>query len=395
MLIRFFFALRRGGIPVSVTELLALLEAMDQQLAFADLEQFYVLARLCLVKDETQYDKFDRTFGAFFEGLDTATEHWQEAIPDEWLRAEMARSLTEEERRQLEAVGGIEALLAEFRKRFEEQQKRHQGGNRWIGTGGTSPFGHSGERPGGMRVGGQGRNRSAAKVWQQRQYRNLDGDVELGIRNLKLALRKLRRFARTGADTELDLDGTIQATADSGGLLDVKLVPERHNAIKLLLFFDVGGSMDPYVRRCEQLFSACRSEFKHLEQFYFHNFLYDQLWRDNRRRREESTPLAEILRTYPKDYKVIVVGDASMGPYEIFSRYGSVELMNEEPGAVSMQRVCDRFSRLIWLNPVPREHWRYTQSIGAVRELIGDRMYPLTLSGLEQGIGALLGQQRP
>ncbi|MDP5209224.1 VWA domain-containing protein [Microbulbifer sp. 2205BS26-8] len=390
MLIGFFLNLRRYKLPVSITELLTLLEALQQRLVFADMDDFYCLARVCLVKDEKYFDKFDRAFAAYFKNLDTVEALVERVIPEEWLRAEFLKQLTEEEKAKVRSLGGLEKLLEEFKKRLGEQKKRHSGGNRWIGTGGTSPFGNSGYHPGGIRVGGKGRHRSASKVWEKRQFRDLDDSIGLGTRNIQVALRKLRKFARTGAAEELDLDNTISSTARNGGLLDIQMVPERHNAIKVLLFFDVGGSMDPYVRVCEALFSACRSEFKHLEYFYFHNFVYEHVWRNNQRRFRENTSLLEILRTYGKDYKVIFVGDASMAPYEITGRYGSVEHMNDEPGAAWMERVTSTYGHLIWLNPVDEAHWQHTPSIGITQRLVGGHMYPMTLEGLDRAIACLV-----
>jgi len=390
MLIGFFLNLRRYKLPVSVTELLSLIEALQQHLVFADLDEFYFLARTCLVKDEKHFDKFDRAFGAYFQDLETLDDILEQMIPEEWLRSEFLKQLSDEEKAKIESLGGLEKLLEEFQKRLEEQKERHSGGNRWIGTGGTSPFGNSGYNPEGIRVGGNSRNKSAAKVWQKREFRNLDDSVSLGTRNIQVALRKLRKFARSGAAEELDLDDTITSTARNAGLLDIKMVPERHNAVKVLIFFDVGGSMDPHVRVCEELFSACRSEFKHLEYFYFHNFIYEHVWKDNQRRYRETTPLQEVLRTYGKDYRVIFVGDASMAPYEITSRYGSVEHMNEEPGATWMQRVTDAFGKLVWLNPIGEEYWQYTASIGMARELVDEHMYPMTLEGLDRAIAYLV-----
>ncbi|GMG87291.1 vWA domain-containing protein [Biformimicrobium ophioploci] len=390
MLIGFFSTLRRYRVPVSLTELLVLLEALKQRLVFADMDGFYLLSRTCLVKDEKHFDKFDRAFAAYFKELETLDDVLEALIPEDWVRKEFIRQLSEEEKAKIESMGGLEKLLDEFRKRLEEQKKRHQGGNRWIGTGGTSPFGNSGYNPEGIRVGGEGRNRSAVKVWDKRQFRNLDDSVELGIRNIKVALRKLRKFARTGAAEELDLDDTISSTARNAGMLDIKMVPERHNAVKVLIFFDVGGSMDPYIRVCEELFSACRTEFKHLEYFYFHNFVYEKVWKDNSRRFEEATSTLEVMRTYGKDYKVIFVGDAAMAPYEITSRYGSVEHMNEEPGATWMQRISETWDKLIWLNPTEERYWEFTHSTEMVKQLVDGRMFPLTLEGIDRGIASLV-----
>ncbi|MEW5250204.1 vWA domain-containing protein [Microbulbifer sp. 2201CG32-9] len=390
MLIGFFLNLRRYQLPVSITELLALLGALQQRLVFADVEDFYFLARTCLVKDEKHFDKFDRAFDTYFRDLESLDDIVEQLIPEDWLRAEFLNQLSEEDKTRINSLGGLEKLLEEFQQRLKQQQKRHSGGNRWVGTAGTSPFGNSGYHPGGIRVGGSSRNRSAVKVWQRRQFRNLDDKVALGSRNIQVALRKLRKFARTGAAQELDLSDTISATARNGGLLDIRMVPERHNAIKVLIFFDVGGSMDPYVRVCEELFSACRSEFKHLDYFYFHNFIYEHVWRDNQRRHRETVSLPEVLRTYSRDYKVIFVGDASMAPYEITSRYGSAEHMNEEAGAIWMERVTGTYGNLVWLNPVAEEYWPLTASIGLTQRLVGGHMYPMTPEGLDRAIARLV-----
>jgi len=390
VLVRFFFELRSAGIPVSLTEFLALLAALEARVAEVSAQDFYYLARACLVKDERHYDRFDRVFARTFQGAEQAFAQLAATVPAEWLQSLAARTFSEAERRRIEALGGWEQLLETLRERLREQQQRHAGGNRWIGTGGTSPFGTGGFNPEGIRIGGHGPGaQRAVKVWEQREYRNFDDTVELGTRNLKLALRKLRRFAREGAREELDLEGTIDATARNGGLLDLKLVPERHNAIKVLLFLDVGGSMDGHVRSCEELFSAARSEFKHLEYFYFHNFLYESLWKDNQRRGATQIPTERVLRTYGRDYRVILVGDAAMSPYEIVQPGGSIEHWNEEAGAVWMQRLCAAFPRLVWLNPEPAARWAYAASTGITRELIAGRMFPLTLAGLDLAIAEL------
>jgi len=386
MLVNFFYGLRRAEVPVSLKELLTLLEAMEQYIAFGNIDDFYLLARTCLVKDEKYYDRFDRAFGAYFKGLEKLEDIVEALIPDDWIRSEFMKNLSEEEKAKIESMGGLEELIEQFKERLEEQKKRHQGGSKWIGTGGTSPFGNSGYNPEGIRVGGESRNKRATKVWDKREFKNLDDTTELGTRNIKVALRKLRKFARTGAAEELDLDDTIRATANNAGYLDLKMVPERHNAVKVLLFFDVGGSMDPYVRVCEELFSACKSEFKHMEYFYFHNFIYDYVWKDNRRRNTEITKLYDVLHTYSSDYKVIFIGDASMSPYEIANKYGSVEYMNEEAGADWMQRLTSTFENVVWFNPTPEKYWTHTQSIQMTRDLIEDHMYPLTLEGMERGI---------
>ncbi|MDQ7051117.1 MAG: VWA domain-containing protein [Enterobacterales bacterium] len=366
-----------------------LLEALEKRLIFCSMDDFYRLARLCLVKDEKYFDRYDRAFSAYFNELQNFEDLLTSIIPEDWLRSEFMKNLTQQEKDEIESLGGLEKLLKAFKQRLEQQKERHAGGNKWIGTGGTSPFGHSGYHPEGIRVGGQSRNKSAVKVWEKRQYRDLDDSLELGTRNLKVALRKLRKFARSGAEEELDLDDTINSTAKNAGMLDIKMVPERHNAIKVLIFFDVGGSMDPYVKICEELFSACKTEFKHLEYFYFHNFIYESVWKDNIRRYDQSTAMEEIFRTYSKDYKVIFVGDASMASYEITHRGGSVEYMNDEAGYIWMNRLREVFEHVVWLNPVDESYWGYTTSIGMVKELLEDKMYPLSLSGLERAIKGL------
>lgn len=390
MLIDFFFELRKGGVPVTLTEFLTLLEGLRQQVAYASAQEFYYLARTTLVKDERHYDRFDRVFAEIFDGAQKLFDEIVATVPDEWLRALAARTLTEEEKRKVEALGGWEKLLETLRERLKEQKERHEGGNKWIGTQGTSPFGANGYNPEGIRIGQSGsRNRSAVKIWDRREYRNFDDTVELGTRNLKLALRKLRKFAREGAADQLDLDGTISATARNAGLLDLKLVPERRNSVKVLLFLDVGGSMDDHIRICEELFSAARSEFKHLEHFYFHNFLYESVWKDNRRRFGAVTPVTQILRTYGHDYRVIFVGDATMSPYEITQPGGSVEHWNKEAGSVWMRRMTATYPRLVWLNPENPQRWEYTASVRITRELVNDRMFPVTIQGLDEAIAAL------
>ena len=390
MLTRFFFALREAGIPVSLTEHLTLLEALQARVAEYSVDDFYFLARAALVKDEKHFDRFDRAFAAHFKGIEQAFHGLLGSeIPAEWLKRLIERHFTEEEKAQIEALGGLEQLLKTLEERLKEQKGRHEGGNKWIGTGGTSPFGHGGFNPEGIRIGGQGGNRRAVKVWEKRDYRNLDDTVELGTRNIKIALRKLRRFAREGAADEFDLDGTIDSTARNAGLLDLKFVPERHNAVKVLLFLDVGGSMESHVRVCEELFSAARSEFKHLEYFYFHNFIYESVWKDNRRRMNERMSTLDILNKYPHDYKVVFVGDATMAPYEITHAGGSVEHWNEEPGAAWLSRFTTIYPKLTWINPTPQETWEYSTSVGITRELVGGQMYPLTLRGLEDAMGFL------
>jgi uncharacterized protein with von Willebrand factor type A (vWA) domain len=384
VLLGLFESLRTEKVPVTLREWLDLMGAMDADLAFADLDAFYHLARTVLVKDERHFDRYDRAFGHFVRGIARTETDIAAQIPEDWLRQTLQKLLTDEEKAALNTLS-LEQLMEEFRKRLEEQNGRHFGGSRWIGTGGSSPFGASGFNPAGMRVGNKGGARSAAKVWDQRAYRNLDGDAELSPRNLKLALRRLRRFAREGAAEELDLDATIDATAREA-MLDVRFRPERHNAVKVLLLLDIGGSMDDHVYACESLFGAAKSEFKRLEHFYFHNFLYDHVWKDNRRRNSERTPTLDLLRRYNPDHKVVFVGDAAMGPYEITQAGGSVEYWNEEPGAVWFQRLRDRFRKVAWINPNPPERWRYMQSTELVRELVDDRMYPLTPEGLNQAM---------
>jgi len=388
MFIQFFMSLREAHVPVSLREYLTLLEAMDKDLAGYSVEHFYYLSRSCLVKDERNLDKFDRVFGSVFKGLEMP-EGDEHEIPEEWLRKLAEKNLTAEEKAEIEALGGWEKLMETLKKRLEEQKKRHQGGSKWIGTAGTSPFGAYGYNPEGIRIGQDGnRNFSAVKVWDKREFKNLDDTVELGTRNIKLALRRLRKFARQGAATELDLPGTIRDTAEKG-YLNINMVPERHNAVKVLLFFDIGGSMDPHIKMLEELFSAARSEFKHLEYFYFHNCLYERVWKNNVRRHGESTSTWDVLNTYPSDYKVIIVGDASMSPYEIAYPGGSVEHHNDESGAVWMTRLLDIYAHAVWLNPVNEAWWNNTQSVSMIQQLMSDRMYPMTLGGIDKAIAEL------
>ena len=376
--------LRAAGIGVSVTEYLALLGAMKANVAGYDVDDFYYLSRATLVKDERHLDRFDRVFAEVFRGLERSESLPAQDIPEEWLRKISEKLLTPEEMAQIEALGGFEKLMETLRQRLEEQKERHQGGNKWIGTGGTSPFGAYGYNPEGVRIGQkESRHRRAVKVWDKREFRDLDGDTELGTRTMKIALRKLRRFARQGAATELDLNGTIHATASNAGSLELKMVPERHNAVKILLLLDIGGSMDDHVRTSEQLFSAVRSEFKHLEHFYFHNCVYERVWRENRRRDQTSIPTFDLLRTYGRDYKLIFVGDATMSPYEIVQPGGSVEHWNAEAGQVWMQRLTGHFRRNAWINPTREDYWPHTHSIGLIRQIMEDRMYPMTLGGLD------------
>jgi len=386
----FFFELRAAKIPVSLREYLTLLEAMDRGIANYKIEDFYYLSRSCLVKDETNIDKFDRVFGHVFKGLESADDGIDvQDLPEAWLKKLVERFFSEEEKKEVEALGGWEKLMETLQERLKEQQERHQGGSKWIGTSGTSPFGAYGFNPEGVRVGQEeSRNRRAVKVWDKREFRNFDDSVEIGTRNIKVALRRLRQFARQGALTELDISGTIDATAKKG-YLDLHMVPERHNTVKVLLFLDVGGSMDDHVRVVEELFSAAHGEFKHLEYFYFHNCLYERVWKDNQRRFQEATSTWDLLHKYGSDYKVIFVGDASMSPYEITYPGAAVEHWNEESGAVWLQRMLDVYSRTIWINPIADKWWNHTPSIRMIRELFGERMFPLTLEGLDLGMREL------
>lgn len=390
MLINFFMTLKEERLPVSFTELFSLLECLKQNVIFANVEEFYYLSRMCFVKDEKNFDKFDIAFGRYFENVEAINDLAMYQIPDDWLRKQMESMLSDEEKAKIEALGGLDKLMEEFRKRMEEQEKRHEGGNKWIGTGGTSPFGAYGYNPEGIRIGQEGgRNGSAVKVWDKRNYRDLDDSVEIGTRNIKMALRRLRKFARTGAAEELDISDTISSTAKNAGLLDIKMVPERHNSVKVLLFFDVGGSMDPHVKLCEELFSAARTEFKHLKYFYFHNFIYESVWTKSVRRHAETTSTFDILHKYSKDYKVIFVGDATMAPYEVTHVGGSIEHYNEEAGAVWIKRLTDVFDNVVWINPTPKEYWEHSYSIEVVRELVEDRMFPLSVKGLEEAMTLL------
>jgi uncharacterized protein with von Willebrand factor type A (vWA) domain len=390
MLVKFFFLLRKTGVPVSIIELLTLLEALKAGLGDLSAERFYYLARTCLVKDEKYYDRYDRAFAQHFKGVEEAFAMLAQKLPADWLEKMTVRDFTDEEKAQIEAMGGWEKLMETLKKRLEEQKERHQGGSKWIGTAGTSPYGAYGYNPEGVRIGQEGgRNRSAVKVWDKREFANLDDKVELGTRNIKIALRRLRRFARRGVPDELALADTIDATARSGGWLDIKMQAERKNVIKILLLLDIGGSMDDHVKTCEELFSAARSEFKHLEHYYFHNFVYEALWKDNRRRFNEHIGTAEIIRTYGPDYKLIIVGDATMSPYEITHAGGSVEHWNPEPGSVWLERLMKHYTKFAWINPQPQSRWRQTASIDMTRDMLEGRMYPLTLAGLDDLIDAL------
>ena len=385
MFLPFFLELKAAGVPVSLREYLTLIEALDDGMVLYDVEGFYFLARSTLVKDERFIDRYDRVFSHYFRGVEAVSGEGTDprALPEEWLRRLAEKHLTDEEKKLVESLGGFEKLMDTLKERLEEQQKRHQGGSKWIGTAGTSPFGAYGYNPEGVRIGQEeSRHRRAVKVWDKREFRNLDDSVELGTRNIKVALKRLRRWVREGAQNELDLAGTIRSTAEHGWL-DVKTRPERRNAVKLLMFFDIGGSMDDHIRVVEELFSAARAEFRHMEYFYFHNCLYETVWRDNRRRRQETFPTFDLIRTYGSDYRVIFVGDAAMSPYEIAMKGGSVEHWNEEAGAVWLDRMLAHFPKVAWLNPAPEQHWQYTQSTQMIRQILSDRMYPMTLKGLE------------
>jgi len=388
MLINFFLTLRKHKVPVTIRELMDLLQALQYRLVYANIDDFYLLSRTCLVKDEKNYDKFDKAFGAYFKGLEDLHGLLESLIPDEWLRREFEKSLTPEELEQINSLGGLEKLIEAFQqaKAEEEANKAKQGKEGEEGEEGDDPNRVGRKGPGGM---GQGKKKKAKKVWDQRQYKNLDDSVELGTRNIKMALRRLRKFARTGRDEELDIGNTIKSTAHNGGMLDIRMRPERRNTVKVLLFLDIGGSMDAHVKVCEELFSATRTEFKHLESFYFHNCLYESVWKDNRRRMNERMPTWEILNKYSQDYKVVFVGDATMAPYEITHAGGSVEHWNEEPGALWIQRVTEAYEKVVWINPTPQETWEYSTSVGMTQELVGGQMYPLTVRGLEEGMSFL------
>jgi uncharacterized protein with von Willebrand factor type A (vWA) domain len=389
MLIDFFLHLRQAKLPVSIKEYLTLLEALRRHVIGSSVDDFYVLSRATLVKDERNFDKFDRAFGAYFKGVQNVPGIDLD-LPLEWLKRQLQREFTAEEKAQIEAMGGLDKLLERLKALLEEQKERHEGGSKWIGTNGTSPFGNGGYNPEGIRVGGPSAgNRTAVKVWEQRAYRDYDDQVEIGTRNIKIALRRLRKFAREGAEEELDLDDTIASTARNAGWLDIKMVPERHNTIKVLMLLDVGGTMDDHIKRTEELFSAAKTEFKHLEFYYFHNCVYDFVWKNNRRRHSERMMTYDLLRKYNPDYRLILVGDATMSPYEILQPGGSVEYNNEEAGAIWLQRLAERFPKFAWLNPEPEGVWEYRQSISVIRQVLSNRMYPVTLAGLEKAMREL------
>jgi len=392
MLIDFFYTLRAAKVPVSVKEYLSLLEALEAQVVgptsdASSMDDFYYLSRTALVKDEKHFDKFDRAFAAYFKGVELMTDFTQD-VPLDWLRKTLEKELTPEQKAAIEKMGWDE-LMETLKKRLEEQKERHEGGSKWIGTGGTSPFGNGGYNPQGVRIGGKGGNKSAVKVWEQRAYQDYDDSQELGTRNIKVALRRLRKFAREGSPDELDLDDTIRSTAANAGYLDIKMIPERHNNVKVLLLMDVGGTMDEHIQRMEELFSAVKTEFKHLEFYYFHNCIYDYLWKNNRRRFAEKFPTWDIIRKYNKDYKLIFIGDATMSPYEILQPGGSVEYNNDEPGAEWIHRLTHAYPKFVWINPEPQGVWQYRQSISIIQQLTGHRMFPLTLRGLEEAMRML------
>ena len=387
MFVEFFLALKEAHIPVTLREFLVLLEAMERKVVSFNVDDFYFLSRSSLVKDERNLDKFDQVFGSCFEGLEFGQDLFETEIPEDWLQKLAERVMTTEEMAEIKSLGGWEKLMETLQERLAEQNKRHQGGSKMIGTGGTSPFGAYGYNPEGVRIGqNESRHRKAVKVWDERLFKNLDDTVEIGTRNIKVALRRLRQFAREGAESELDLPDTIRSTAHNGGILDIRMVPERHNSVKIVLLLDIGGSMDYHVKNCEELFSAARSEFKHLEYFYFHNCIYDRVWKDNRRRKNEILSTWELLNTYPADYRLIFVGDATMSPYEIIYPGGSVEHWNDDPGSLWMERVLSVYSRVAWLNPVEEKYWRGTPSIKLLSQLMGGRMYPLNLDGLDRAM---------
>ena len=387
MFVEFFLALKEAHIPVTLREFLVLLEAMERKVVSFNVDDFYFLSRSSLVKDERNFDKFDQVFGSCFEGLEFGQDLFETEIPEDWLQKLAERVMTTEEMAEIKSLGGWEKLMETLRERLAEQNKRHQGGSKMIGTGGTSPFGAYGYNPEGVRIGqNESRHGKAVKVWDERLFKNLDDTVEIGTRNIKVALRRLRQFAREGAESELDLPDTIRSTAHNGGILDIRMVPERHNSVKIVLLLDIGGSMDYHVKNCEELFSAARSEFKHLEYFYFHNCIYDRVWKDNRRRKNEILSTWELLNTYPADYRLIFVGDATMSPYEIIYPGGSVEHWNDDPGSLWMERVLSVYSRVAWLNPVEEKYWRGTPSIKLLSQLMGGRMYPLNLDGLDRAM---------
>ena len=393
MFLDFYLTLKNDGLPVSIKEYLDLLEGLKEGLAQMDVEDFYFLCRVALIKHEQYLDRFDILFGKFFKGIGSFSEMETSEIPKEWIESQMSRAFSEEEMAMIEAMGGLDELYERFKELLEEQQERHEGGNKWIGTGGTSPFGNSGYNPEGIRVGGKGGGRNAVKVWEKRDFRNYDSNIELNTRNLKLALKRLRIFTREGLDEELDLDTTIENTCKNAGYLDIKMVPSKKNRVKVLIFFDVGGSMDPYVQLCSQLFSAARSEFKHMEYYYFHNCIYESVWRDNSLRWSDRIPTFDVLHKYNSDYRVIIVGDATMSPYEITSTGGSVEHYNDESGLNWLQRFKDKYPYTIWINPTQERYWEGVYSLNLIKDFFEDRMFPLTIDGLTKAMKALRGKK--
>lgn len=386
MFIDFFMTLKKHKVPCSLRELLDLIALLKNGVVFANVEEFYNLAKIVMVKDEIHYDKYDSAFAEYFKGIESI-DIFDKILPEDWLRKEFEKHLSQEEKDKLKSLGGLDELMKALKERLEEQKKRHAGGNKWVGTGGTSPFGAYGYNPEGIRVGqDKNRNNSAVKVWDKREFKNFDQDRDLGSRNIKLALKKLRKFARTGASETLDIHTTISSTAKNGGMLDVHMEPERHNAVKVLMFFDIGGSMDDYIHTCEELFSAAHSEFKQLKFFYFHNCVYDKVWQDNNRRYDKTIDLDEIIRTFAADYKVIFVGDATMGPYEIIAKGGSVEHWNDKPGLDYMTQILSHFSKVAWLNPQPESQWPIHHSISIIQQLVNNKMYPLTVDGIGRAI---------
>lgn len=390
MLFTFFAAVRAAGVNASLSEFLMLLDALQRGFAMFSIDEFYVLSRAILVKDEAHYDRFDRAFAAYFKGVEVVTGDLFTALPEDWLKKKFEKLLSDEERAKIQTLGGLDELMETLKQRLEEQKERHEGGSKWIGSGGTSPFGNGGYNPEGVRIGGKGGGGNAVKVWEQREFRNLDDSIELGTRNIKVALRRLRKFAREGVPDILDLSSTIEGTAKNAGWLDIHMQPERRNTVKLLLFLDIGGSMDPHVKVCEELFSAAKGEFKHFEHFYFHNFIYESVWKDNLRRNSERISLYDVIRKHTPDTKLVLVGDATMSPYEIGQSGGSVEHWNEEAGVTWFERLTKQFPHAVWINPTPQEYWNQTSSINLVNELLGDnRMFAMTLKGLESAMKRL------
>lgn len=390
MLFTFFAAVRAAGVKASLSEFLMLLDALSRGFAMFSIDEFYVLSRATLVKDEAHFDRFDRAFAAYFKGVEAVTGELFTSLPEDWLKKQFEKVLSDEERAKIQKLGGLDELMETLKQRLEEQKERHEGGNKWIGTGGTSPFGNGGYNPEGVRIGGKGGGGNAVKVWEKREFRNLDDSIELGTRNIKVALRRLRKFAREGVPDILDLSGTIEGTAKNAGWLDIHMQPERRNTVKVLLFLDIGGSMDPHVKVCEELFSAAKGEFKHFEHFYFHNFVYESVWKDNLRRNSERIPLYDVIRKHTPDTKLVFVGDATMSPYEIGQSGGSVEHWNEEAGATWFERLTKQFPHAVWINPTPEEYWAQTSSINVVNQLLGDnRMFAMTLKGLEAAMKRL------